>query len=158
MSDLKCVIKKIRGGVCAPKGFVAGGVHCGIRAKSKKLDLALLYSEKPCAAAAVFTTNKVKSACVLVSQEHVSGGVLRAVIANSGNANACTGEGGLAVARKMASLASGLFGISPKEVAVASTGVIGVPLPIEPIESSMEDLRNSLRDDEEGHLTALKRS
>jgi glutamate N-acetyltransferase / amino-acid N-acetyltransferase len=148
--------KKINGGVCAPKGFVAGGVHCGIRAKSKKLDLALLYSEKPCAAAAVFTTNKVKSACVLVSQEHVSGGVLRAVIANSGNANACTGEGGLAVARKMASLASGLFGISPKEVVVASTGVIGVPLPIEPIESSMEALRGSLRGDEEGHLTALE--
>jgi len=148
--------KKINGGVCAPKGFVAGGVHCGIRAKSKKLDLALIYSEKPCAAAAVFTTNKVKSACVLVSQEHVSGGVLRAIIANSGNANACTGEGGLAAARKMAGLASGLFGISPKEAAVASTGVIGVPLPIEPIENSMEALRGSLRGDEEGHLTALE--
>jgi len=149
-------VKKIKGGVCAPKGFVAGGVHCGIRAKSKKLDLALLYSEKPCAAAAMFTANKVKAACVLISQEHVSGGVLRAVIANSGNANACTGEGGLAAARKMASLASGLFGISPKEVAVASTGVIGVPLPMEPIESSMETLCNSLRADEEGHLTALE--
>jgi len=149
-------IKKISGGVCAPKGFVAGGVHCGIRAKSKKLDLALLYSEKPCTAAAVFTTNKVKAACVLVSQEHVSGGVLHAIIANSGNANACTGEGGLAAARKMASLASGLFGISPKEVAVASTGVIGVPLPIEPIESSMEILRSSLKGGEEGHSTALE--
>jgi len=149
-------VEKIKGGVCAPKGFTAGGVHCGIRAKSKKLDLALLYSEKPCTAAAVFTTNKVKSACVLVSREHVSGGVLRAIIANSGNANACTGEGGLAAARKMASLASGLFGINPKEVAVASTGVIGVPLPMEPIESSMEALRSSLKGDEEGHLTALE--
>ncbi len=99
---------------------------------------------------------QVKSACVLVSQEHVSGGVLRAVIANSGNANACTGEGGLAVARKMASLASGLFGINPKEVAVASTGVIGVPLPIEPIESGMASLRDSLKNSEEGHLTALE--
>jgi len=154
MGDIN--VMKINRGVCAPKGFAAGGVHCGIRAKSKKLDLALLYSEKPCTAAAVFTTNTVKSACVLVSQEHVSGGVLRAIIANSGNANACTGEGGLAVARKMASLASGLFGVSPKEVAVASTGVIGVPLPIEPIESSIEALRGSLRDDEEGNLTALE--
>jgi len=148
--------KKISGGVCAPKGFAAGGIHCGIRAKSKKLDLALLYSEKPCTAAAMFTTNKVKSACILVSREHVSGGVLRAVIANSGNANACTGEGGLAVARKMASLVAGLFGISPKEVAVASTGVIGVPLPIEPIESSMASLRGALKSSEEVHLTALE--
>jgi glutamate N-acetyltransferase / amino-acid N-acetyltransferase len=148
--------KKISGGVCAPKGFAAGGIHCGIRAKSKKLDLALLYSEKPCAAAAMFTTNKVKSACVLVSQEHVSGGVLRAVIANSGNANACTGEAGLAAAREMASLAGGLFGVSPKEVAVASTGVIGVPLPMEPIESGMASLRDALKSDEEGHLTALE--
>jgi len=151
-----CEIKKISGGVCAPKGFASGGIHCGIRAKSKKLDLALLYSEKPCTAAAMFTTNKVKSACVLVSQEHVSGGVLRAVIANSGNANACTGESGIAAARKMASLAGGLFGISPKEVAVASTGVIGVPLPMEPIESGMASLRNALKSDGEGHLTALE--
>jgi glutamate N-acetyltransferase/amino-acid N-acetyltransferase len=154
MSDIN--VKKISGGVCAPKGFAAGGVHCGIRAKSKKLDLALLYSEKPCTAAAMFTTNKGKAACVLVSQEHVSGGVLRAVIANSGNANACTGETGLAAARKMAGLASGLFGVSTAEVAVASTGVIGVPLPMEPIESGMEALRASLKGGEEGHLTALE--
>jgi glutamate N-acetyltransferase/amino-acid N-acetyltransferase len=149
-------IKKINGGVCAPKGFAAGGVHCGIRAKSKKLDLALLYSEKPCAAAAMFTANKVKAACVLVSQEHLSGGILRAVIANSGNANACTGESGLAAARKMAALASGVLGIRAEEVAVASTGVIGVPLPMEPIESSMDALCGSLKSSEEGHLTALE--
>jgi len=149
-------VKRISGGVCAPKGFAAGGINCGIKAKSKKPDLALLYSEKPCTAAAMFTTNKVKSACVLVSQEHVSSGVLRAVIANSGNANACTGEGGIAAARKMASLAAGLFGISPKEVAVASTGVIGVPLPMEPIESAMTSLRDALKSSEEGHLTALE--
>ncbi|MCL2193777.1 MAG: bifunctional ornithine acetyltransferase/N-acetylglutamate synthase, partial [Treponema sp.] len=87
-------MKEITGGVCAPKGFRAGGICCGIKADSKKKDLALIHSEKPCAAAAVFTKNLVKSACVLVTQEHVRGGTLRAIIANSGNANACTGEAG----------------------------------------------------------------
>ena len=147
---------EINGGVCAAKGFRAGGILCGIKASSKKRDLALIYSEKPCTAAAVFTTNKVKAASVLVSQEHVSGGVLRAIIANSGNANACTGEAGLAAARKMASLAADLFAIDARQVAVASTGVIGVPLNIAAIESSIEALGNSLRGDEAGHAAALE--
>jgi glutamate N-acetyltransferase/amino-acid N-acetyltransferase len=149
-------MKEISGGVCAPKGFRAGGIWCGIKASSKKRDLALIYSEKPCTAAAMFTTNKVKAASVLVSREHVSGGVLRAVIANSGNANACTGEAGLAAARKMAELAADLFAINPKEVAVASTGVIGVPLPVAAIESGIESLGNSLKADESGHAAALE--
>ena len=149
-------IKEVGGGVCAPKGFRAGGICCGIKASSKKRDLALIYSEKPCAAAAVFTTNKVKAASVLVSQEHIAGGVLRAVIANSGNANACTGEAGLGAARKMADLGADLFAISPKQVAVASTGVIGVPFPIAAVESSIEALGNSLRGDESGHAAALE--
>ena len=152
MSDLK----EVSGGVCAPKGFRAGGIFCGIKASSKKRDLALIYSEKPCAAAAVFTTNKVKAASVLVSQEHVSGGVLRAIIANSGNANACTGDVGITAARKMADLAADLFAINPKQVAVASTGVIGVPLPIAAIESGIEALGNSLQGDEAGHSAALE--
>jgi glutamate N-acetyltransferase/amino-acid N-acetyltransferase len=104
----------------------------------------------------MFTTNKVKAASVLVTREHVSGGVLRAVISNSGNANACTGEAGLAAARKMAELAADLFAINPKEVAVASTGVIGVPLPVAAIESGIESLGNSLRLDESGHAAALE--
>ncbi|MDR0496049.1 MAG: bifunctional glutamate N-acetyltransferase/amino-acid acetyltransferase ArgJ [Treponema sp.] len=149
-------MKEINGGVCAPKGFLAGGIHCGIKASSKKRDLALIYSEKPCAAAAMFTTNKVKAASVLVSREHVADGVLRAVIANSGNANACTGEQGLAAARKMACLAADLFAIEPAQVAVASTGVIGVPLPIGVIESNVESLKKSLKGDEEGHAAALE--
>ncbi|GHU64079.1 arginine biosynthesis bifunctional protein ArgJ [Spirochaetia bacterium] len=149
-------MKEILGGVCAPKGFRAGGIWCGIKASSKKRDLALIYSEQPCTAAAMFTTNKVKAASVLVTQEHVSGGVLRAVIANSGNANACTGEAGLAAARKMAELAADLFAINPKEVAVASTGVIGVPLPVAAIESGIESLGNSLKADESGHAAALE--
>ena len=152
MSD----IKEIGGGVCAPKGFRAGGILCGIKASSKKRDLALIYSEKLCSAAAVFTTNKVKAASVLVTQEHLKGGALRAIIANSGNANACTGEAGMAAARKMAELAADLFAIKPNQVAVASTGVIGVPLSIAAIESSIDALGNSLSGDEAGHAAALE--
>jgi len=148
-------LKEITGGVCAPKGFRAGGICCGIKADSKKKDLALIHSEKPCAAAAVFTKNLVKSACVLVTQEHVRGGTLRAIIANSGNANACTGEAGLEAARRMAELAASGLGIAPGEVAVASTGVIGVPLPIGKIEDGMSELLAGLSGDEAGHAAAL---
>jgi glutamate N-acetyltransferase/amino-acid N-acetyltransferase len=143
-------MKEISGGVCAPRGFRAGGIWCGIKAGSRKRDLGLIYSDKPCTAAALFTTNRVKAASVLVTREHVAGGVLRGVIANSGNANACTGEAGMAAARRMAELAAGEFAISPREVAVASTGVIGVPLPIAAIENSIEALANSLSGGEEG--------
>ncbi|HCC37829.1 MAG TPA: arginine biosynthesis protein ArgJ [Treponema sp.] len=149
-------MKDISGGVCAPKSFRAGGIWCGIKASSKKRDLALIYSDKPCTAAAVFTLNRVKAASVLVSQEHIAGGKLRAIIANSGNANACTGEAGMAAARRMAELAADEFAISAKEVAVASTGVIGVPMPIAAIENSMSALANSLRSDESGHAAALE--
>jgi glutamate N-acetyltransferase/amino-acid N-acetyltransferase len=149
-------MKEISGGVCAPKGFKAGGIWCGIKASSKKRDLGLIYSEKKCNAAAVFTTNRVEAAAVLVSQKHLAGGKLHAIIANSGNASACTGEEGLASARRMAELAADEFAINPGEVAVASTGVIGVPLPIAAIENSMGALANSLRDDEAGHAAALE--
>jgi glutamate N-acetyltransferase/amino-acid N-acetyltransferase len=149
-------VKYISGGVCAPKGFKAGGIWCGIKAASKKRDLALIYSEKICTSAAMFTTNKVQAAPVLVSQEHLMGRQLHAVIANSGNANACTGEAGIAAAKRMAELAADEFAISPKTVAVASTGVIGVPLPIAAIENSIGALANSLRGDEAGHAAALE--
>ena len=149
-------MKSTNGGVCAPQGFKAGGIWCGIKAGSRKRDLALIYSEKPCAAAAMFTTNKVQAASVMVSREHLAGGKLHAIIANSGNANACTGETGIAAARRMAALAADEFAISPQRVAVASTGVIGVPLPIAAIENSIIALANSLRGDESGHAAALE--
>jgi len=149
-------MKEIKGGVCAPKGFKASGVTCGIKASSSKRDLALIYSERPCAAAAVFTTNKVKAASVLVSQEHIKKGNTQAVIANSGNANACTGEAGFDAAKKMAKLTANLFEIDPGQVIVASTGVIGKPLPIDLIEKNIEALRNSLRNDEVGNDAALE--
>ncbi|MCL2070475.1 MAG: bifunctional glutamate N-acetyltransferase/amino-acid acetyltransferase ArgJ [Treponema sp.] len=149
-------MKEINGGVCAPKGFRAGGIFCGIKPSSQKRDLALIYSEKLCNAAAVFTKNRVKAASVQLTQKHISAGLLRAIIANSGNANACTGDAGHAAARKMAELAADLFAISPGHVAVASTGVIGVPLPIAAIESGIEALGNSLQGDEAGHAAALE--
>ena len=149
-------IKEISGGICAPNGFKAGGISCGIKASSKKKDLALIYSEMPCVSSALFTTNKVKAASVLVTQEHIAAGVLSAVIANSGNANACTGEEGMKAARKMASLAAEIFDISPSQVAVASTGVIGVPLPIGVIEKNIGLLEKSLQSNEEGHAAALE--
>jgi glutamate N-acetyltransferase/amino-acid N-acetyltransferase len=116
----------------------------------------LIYSEKPCTAAAMFTANRVKAASVLVSREHLAGGRLRAVIANSGNANACTGEAGLAAARRMAELAADEFALEPSDVAVASTGVIGVPLPVAAIESGIGSLADSLRPDQSGHEAALE--
>jgi glutamate N-acetyltransferase/amino-acid N-acetyltransferase len=149
-------MKDITGGVCAPKGFKAGGIWCGIKGNSKKRDLALIYSEKACTAAAMYTTNKVQAASVQLSRKHIAGGKLHALIANSGNANACTGEAGLAAARRMAELAADEFALSPSDVAVASTGVIGVPLPIAAIENSICALANSLRGDESGHSAALE--
>jgi glutamate N-acetyltransferase/amino-acid N-acetyltransferase len=155
-TEQEFMLKEVSGGVCAPKGFKAGGIWCGIKAGSQKRDLALIYSEQSCTAAAMFTTNRAKAACVLVTQEHIAGGKLHAIIANSGNANACTGEAGLAAARRMAELAADEFALSPAHVAVASTGVIGVPLPIAAIENSIGALANSLRGDASGHAAALE--
>ena len=149
-------MKEIPGGVCAPKGFLAGGIRCGIKSSSQKKDLALIYSHNICTAAAMFTRNKVKAACVQLTAENIASGKLRAIIANSGNANACTGKEGMIAARKMAQLAASAFSFDPGEAAVASTGVIGVPLPVEKIESGINELKASLRADEQGHSDALE--
>jgi len=149
-------MKEISGGVCAPKGFLAGGVRCGIKPSSNKKDLALIFSKTSCTAAAMFTKNKVKAASVIVSQENSANGKLRAIIANSGNANACTGLDGMNTARRMIKLVSDEYKIDPSDVAVASTGVIGVPLPVEKIVNNFPLLKSSLRDDEQGHADALE--
>jgi glutamate N-acetyltransferase/amino-acid N-acetyltransferase len=149
-------MKDVVGGVCAPKGFKAGGIRCGIKASAKKRDLALIFSEKSCNAAAMYTTNRVKAASVLVSREHTAGGKIRAIIANSGNANACTGQAGLEAARRMTELVAAETGIDSTEIVVASTGVIGVPLPMQVIEPNIKALTQSLRNDEEGHSAALE--
>jgi glutamate N-acetyltransferase/amino-acid N-acetyltransferase len=149
-------MKDINGGVCAPIGFRAGGVWCGIKASSTKKDLALIYSEKVCNVAAMYTTNKVKAASVLVSQINLAKGKCHGIIANSGNANACTGALGLQHAKAMAGFAAEQFAMLPADFAVASTGVIGVPMSIERIEAAAESLANSLRGDAAGHEAALE--
>src|ERR1035437_2836197 len=126
------------GGVTTPRGFRAAGVSAGIKANGA-LDLALLVSDTPATAAAVFTINRAQAAPVVVSREHLSrsGGRARAVIVNSGCANACTGEAGMAVARAMADDAARLVGCPVEQVLVASTGVIGVALSIENIRGAL---------------------
>ncbi len=118
-------------------GFKFAGVACGIK-KSKKKDLALIFSERPATAAALFTTNRVKAAPVLVGMRRMRRGIIRAVIANSGNANACTGARGIRDAGAMCREAGIRLGINPRLVLPSSTGVIGVPLPMEKITSGIE--------------------
>lgn len=133
----------IDGGVTAPKGFMAGGIHCGIRANKSKPDLAMICSDVICNAAAVYTQNLVKGAPIIVSQKNLENGKAQAVFANSGNANTCNADG-LEKAQKMCDIAAAVLGISPDDVIVASTGVIGKVLPIEPIESGAMPLKTSL--------------
>ncbi|MBO4989021.1 MAG: bifunctional glutamate N-acetyltransferase/amino-acid acetyltransferase ArgJ [Clostridia bacterium] len=135
--------KQIEGGVCAPKGFTANGVHCGIRKNKIKKDLAMIVSEQRAATACVYTTNLVKGAPILVTKENVADGYAQAVIVNSGNANTCNANG-VEIARQMCSLVEAHTGIAQTDVVVASTGVIGQPLSIEPIAGSMEELVKGL--------------
>lgn len=120
------------GGVCAARGIEAAGVSAGFRRNPDRLDLALVVAEKPCACAAAFTTNRFCAAPVQVSRPRAAAGRARAVILNSGNANAATGEAGVEVALASSALVAEALGCAPDEVLVASTGVIGVPLPFEP--------------------------
>ncbi len=146
----------ISGGVCAAKGFTAGGIHCGIRKNKTKKDLALIFSEKRAAAAAVYTTNLVKGAPLTVTKNHIADGFAQAVICNSGNANTCNANG-IEIAEGMSKLVADAMGINENDVVVASTGVIGQPLDIEPIKNGMEALKNSLgnnsKDAAEGIMT-----
>lgn len=143
----------VEGGVCAAAGFTANGCNCGLNPDKNKNDLGLIYSEKPCTAAAVYTTNKVKGAPILVTRKNLemTGGTAQAVIVNSKNANTCNADGE-EKARKMCELAAGQLGLRPQDVIVASTGVIGQILPIEPIADHVEELARGLS--AEGHLKA----
>lgn len=135
-------MKFIDGGVCAPKGFSASGISCGIRKKGKK-DLALIVSEKMAAAAGVYTKNLVKGAPIIVTQKHLENGYLKAIIANSGNANTCN-ENGIEIAEDMCKLVEKFTDIHSGDVAVASTGVIGQKLSIDPISNGMSGLLSAL--------------
>ena len=123
------------GNVCSAKGFQASGLNCGVKVGDK--DLALVYSEVEASGAAVYTKNKVQAAPIQVCREHLADGRARAVVLNSGNANACTGDEGRANARRMCEVTAGRIGVDTGDVLVCSTGVIGVQLPIELIEEGI---------------------
>ena len=141
----------VEGGVCAAQGFVANGLNCGLNPNKEKNDLALVYSETMCDTAAVFTQNKVKGAPILVTKKHLeqTGGKARAIIANSKNANTCNADGE-EKAERMAVLAGRVLGIPANEVIVASTGVIGQILPLEPIEAHIDELAAGLSKENHG--------
>ena len=146
--------KEIEGGVTVAKGYVANALACGIKKPTAtRLDLALVYSTLPTTSSGTFTTNRVRAACVRVSQNHLRRGNVRAVVANSGNANACTGADGVAVARKECSIVAKELGLKPSEVAVCSTGVIGLPMPMVRIEPRLPELCQNLSA-EKGHDVA----
>lgn len=134
-------IEPIGGGsVTSPRGFSAGAVHVGVRTDWEKLDVALLFSESPCAAAGVYTSNAVRAAPVLVTQQHLADGKAQAVVVNAGCANAATGKRGMEDAVQMARLAAAKLGVAPEQVVVASTGVIGGYLPMDRIRAGIEKI------------------
>ena len=144
----------VDGGVCAPQGFLGSAVSCGIKKPTAtRLDLALIYSTEPCVSAGTFTTNRVQAACVKVSREHLRKGNIRAIVANSGNANACTGTRGVEDARGECRSVAELLGLEPAEVAVCSTGVIGLPMPMMRIYPKIPELAEGLSRDK-GHEVA----
>ncbi len=136
-------IKSIKGGVCAPLGFKANGVHCGIRKNKVKKDFALIVSEVRAAAAGVYTSNLVKGAPVIVTKKNLTDGHAQAIICNSGNANTCNANG-IEIAEGMCILVESVSGIPASDVIVASTGVIGQKLSLDPMKEHMAELYEGL--------------
>ena len=143
-------INFIDGGICAPKGFQASGVHCGIRNNTTKRDLSLILSDVMCTAAAVYTKNKVKGAPILVTQKHLEDGKAKAVICNSGNANTCA-PNGVEIAEQTSELAAKKLNIKASDIIVGSTGVIGVPMSMDPFERGIPELVKELSYDGSEH-------
>lgn len=135
-------IMEFTGDVTTPEGFLAAGIHAGL--KREKKDLALIYSRVPAVAAATYTSNRVQAAPLVVTREHLTDGRAQAVIVNSGNANACTGRQGLADAREMAALTAASLDLKPEDIVVASTGVIGVPLPMDHLRKGIPRVAQAL--------------
>lgn len=138
-------MKDIQGGVCAPLGFKAAGIHCGIRKNKSKKDIALIVSDVMCHAASTYTLNKVKGAPIIVTKQHLLNGEAKAIICNSGNANTCNPDGE-EIANKVCVLCAEALNINEDDIIVASTGVIGQPLDIEPFENHMKELVDALND------------
>lgn len=136
-------IEFIDGGICAPKGFQASGVHCGIRQNKTKKDLSLIVSDVMCTAAAVYTKNKVKGAPITVTKEHLKDGKAKAIICNSGNANTCA-PNGVEISKQTCELLAKELNISASDIIVSSTGVIGLPMSIEPFERGIPKLVKKL--------------
>ncbi|MBQ1422830.1 MAG: bifunctional glutamate N-acetyltransferase/amino-acid acetyltransferase ArgJ [Lachnospiraceae bacterium] len=136
-------MKLISGGVCAAQGFRANGLHCGIRPNTTKKDLAMLVSDVPAAAAAVYTTNLVKGAPLTVTKQHIANGIAQAMICNSGNANTCNADG-IEIAEAMCAIAADGAKVKAEDVIVASTGVIGQPLDLSPIRAKSAELAAGL--------------
>ncbi|MFM8788809.1 MAG: bifunctional glutamate N-acetyltransferase/amino-acid acetyltransferase ArgJ, partial [Chthoniobacterales bacterium] len=148
-------LKKVKGGVTAAQGFLAGAVFAGIKASNKgREDMALVASEGPATAAGVFTTNRVKAAPVRVSKAHLKAKFARAVLLNSGNANACTGPCGIAAAKALAAGTAEVLGCATGQILVCSTGRIGVALPLEKMKAKLPDL--AARISAKGGLSAAK--
>ena len=144
----------VPGNAATPKGFRSSGIHCGV--KRERPDLALLVSDVPASAAGVFTTNKVQAAPVRYTRRAVAAGRAQAIVVNSGNANACTGEAGLEDAAEMARLTGGALGLDAALVLVASTGVIGVPLPMEAIRRGIPRAAAALEPDGTAAAEAIR--
>ena len=136
-------MKLIEGGVTAAQGFKASGIHCGIRRNTSKNDLSLIVSSTPASAAAVYTTNLVKGAPLTVTKAHIADGKAQAIICNSGNANTCNADG-IEIAEGMAALVAEKTAVNASDVVVASTGVIGQPLSLDPIRNGMDELVGKL--------------
>lgn len=142
-------MKEIQGGICAAKGFKANGIHCGIRKNKSKRDLSLVVSDVRATAAAVYTTNLVKGAPILVNQKHLADGYAQAIICNSGIANTCNANG-IEMAEEMGKLVEKATGVKSDDVVIASTGVIGMPLNVTPIANGMDELVAGLGYDNNG--------
>ncbi len=137
------LIRKTRGGLTSPQGFKANGIACGIKGK-KSPDLTLIYSESRCVAVGVFTKNRIQAESIKVTRSHLQNSRAQAIVVNSGNANCCNGKEGVRDAERMALVTADALGISNEDVLVASTGIIGMPLPIAKIERAMPMLVNGL--------------
>ena len=148
-------MKIIEGGVCAAKGFKAGSVRCGVKESRTNDDTAIIFSECECTAAATYTMNRVKAAPLYVTMEHLEDGVARAIVANAGNANACAPDG-MENARRMAKAAAQLLGVAETDVAVASTGVIGMQLPMDKLKAGIEAMAPELSGTIESGTEAAK--
>ena len=143
-------------GIKLPNGFAVAGIHCGIKQASKHEDLALFVADKPCVAAGVYTQNQVVAAPVILDRQRTPSSAIRAIVANSGNANACTGDQGDRDAEQMASLAAAALGAEAEQVLVLSTGIIGEHLPMPKIQSGISEVETKLATDEAAIVSAAR--